>query len=73
VRRLLPRTEQQDVLYRNIDNDPEDWGAPKLAARNYYKPGYLLDRVPRGRVIRVRPKGSYWRGRKEKIGGNWGC
>ena len=67
-RNLLPRTEQQDRLYRNPDNDPRGpWRPNNLAARNYYSLGTYSIECPGGRVIPGPPKGSYWRVSEERF------
>lgn len=67
-RRLLPRTNQQNQNYRNIDNDPRGpWRPNNLAARNYYSKGTYKIVCPGGRVIDGPPKGSYWRISEEKL------
>jgi site-specific DNA-methyltransferase (adenine-specific)/adenine-specific DNA-methyltransferase len=59
---LLPRTEKQDRVYKNPDNDPRGpWRPNNLAARNFYSKGVYAIRCPGGRVIPGPPKGSYWR------------
>ncbi|MBV6400598.1 MAG: hypothetical protein CNIPEHKO_00891 [Anaerolineales bacterium] len=67
-RNLLPRTEQQDQLYKNPDNDPRgDWRPNNLAARNYYSKGTYSITTPGGRVVSGPPKGSYWRLSEERL------
>jgi site-specific DNA-methyltransferase (adenine-specific)/adenine-specific DNA-methyltransferase len=67
-RNLLPRTEQQDRLYKNPDNDPRgDWRPNNLAARNYYSKGTYSITTPGGRVISGPPKGSYWRLSEDRL------
>lgn len=65
---LLPRTEEQDAVFKNPDNDPRGpWRPNNLAARNYYSKGtYSID-CPGGRHIPGPPPGSYWRVSKEKF------
>jgi adenine-specific DNA-methyltransferase len=66
---LLPRTEEQDAVYKNPDNDPRGlWRPNNLAARNYYSKGTYAIRCPGGRLIEGPPKGSYWRVSEEKFG-----
>jgi adenine-specific DNA-methyltransferase len=68
TRKLLPRTEQQDQLYKNPDNDPRGlWRPNNLAARNYYSRGTYPITTPGGRVISGPPKGSYWRISEERL------
>ena len=59
--RLVPRSEKQNKLYKNPDNDPRGlWRPNNLAARNYYSKGTYAIQCPGGRVIDGPPKGSYW-------------
>jgi adenine-specific DNA-methyltransferase len=65
---LLERTEDQNAVYKNPDNDPRGpWGPNNLAARNYYSKGIYAIRCPGGRVIDGPPKGSYWRVSEDKF------
>ena len=65
---LLPRTERQDAVYRNPDNDPRGpWRPNNLAARNPYSKGRYAIRCPGGRVIEGPPSGSYWRMSEERL------
>ncbi len=67
-RNLLPRTERQDRVYKNIDNDPRGpWRPNNLAARNFYSLGTYEIRCPSGRVISGPPRGQYWRVSKDKL------
>ena len=64
----LPRTERQDKLYKNPDNDPRGpWTSGDLSARNYYGAGTYPVTTPKGRVISGPPKGMYWRVSREKM------
>ncbi len=64
----LPRTERQDKLYKNPDNDPRGpWTSGDLSARNYYGAGTYPVTTPKGRIISGPPKGMYWRVSKEKM------
>ena len=64
----LPRTEQQDAVYRNPDNDPRGlWRPNNLAARNRYSKGLYAITCPSGRVIDGPPRGSYWRVSEERL------
>ncbi len=68
VRNLLPRTEDQDKLYKNPDSDPRGlWRPNNLAARNYYSKGTYSIVTPSGRTIAGPPKGSYWRISEERL------
>lgn len=65
---LLPRTEGQDSVYRNPDNDPRGpWRPNNLAARNFYSKGTYSITCPGGRVIPGPPPGSYWRVSEDKL------
>jgi adenine-specific DNA-methyltransferase len=65
---LLERTEQQNAVYKNLDNDPRgQWRPNNLAARNYYSKGTYSIKCPGGRVIAGPPNGSYWRVSEEKF------
>lgn len=65
---LLPRTEEQNAIFKNPDNDPRGlWRANNLAARNFYSKGTYSITCPGGRVIDGPPRGSYWRISEEKF------
>lgn len=65
---LLARTDEQNAVYRNPDNDPRGpWRPNNLAARNYYSKGTYSITCPSGRVIPGPPSGSYWRVSEEKF------
>nr|VFK16848.1 MAG: adenine-specific DNA-methyltransferase [Candidatus Kentron sp. LFY] len=65
---LLPRTENQDSIYKNPDADPRGlWRPNNLAARNYYSKGTYPITCPGGRIIEGPPSGSYWRTSEEKL------
>jgi DNA modification methylase len=67
-RNLLPRSEEQDKRYRNLDNDPRGiWKPGGLDARNYYSLGTYPITTPSGRVVAGPPKGSYWRVSLDKL------
>ena len=64
----LPRTESQDAVYKNPDNDPRGpWRPNNLAARNRYSKGIYPITCPSGRVIDGPPRGSYWRVSEERL------
>ena len=68
VPNLLARTEAQDSVYRNPDEDPRGpWRPNNLAARNPYSKGVYSITCPGGRKIDGPPKGSYWRVSKERL------
>ncbi len=65
---MLPRTEAQDAVYENPDDDPRGpWRPNNLAARNFYSKGTYAITCPGGRIIPGPPKGSYWRFSEEKL------
>ncbi len=65
---LLPRTEAQDAIFSNPDNDPRgDWRPNNLSARNFYSKGTYEIVCPSGRVILGPPSGSYWRISEQKF------
>lgn len=65
---LLPRTEEQNAIFKNPDNDPRGlWRANNLAARNFYSKGTYSITCPGGRIIDGPPRGSYWRISEEKF------
>ncbi len=65
---LLPRTDGQNAIFKNPDNDSRGlWRANNLAARNYYSKGTYSITCPGGRVIDGPPRGSYWRISEEKF------
>lgn len=58
---LLPRTADQDKVYKNPDNDPRGlWRPDNLSARNPYSLGIYPITCPGGRVIPGPPAGRYW-------------
>ena len=65
---LLPRTDKQNSLYSNPDNDPRGpWRPNNLSARNYYSKGTYSIKCPSGRIIEGPPDGAYWRYSEEKF------
>ncbi|MCY4426130.1 MAG: site-specific DNA-methyltransferase [Halieaceae bacterium] len=65
---LLKRTDSQDEVYRNLDNDPRGrWRPNNLAARNFYSKGTYSITCPGGRTIDGPPPGSYWRVSEDKF------
>ena len=65
---LLPRTDKQNAIYSNPDNDPRGpWRPNNLSARNYYSKGTYSITCPSGRVIEGPPDGAYWRYSEEKF------
>ena len=64
----MPRSESQDKIYKNPDNDPRGlWRPDNLSARNPYSLGIYSVSTPGGRVIDGPPKGRYWAISKEKL------
>ncbi|MBL0372616.1 site-specific DNA-methyltransferase [Rhizobium sp. KVB221] len=64
----LPRSEKQDAMYKNPDNDPRGlWTSGDFSARNFYGAGTYAITNPAGRVIAGPPPGMYWRFSKEKL------
>ncbi|MCC5958441.1 MAG: site-specific DNA-methyltransferase [Rhodobacteraceae bacterium] len=65
---LLARSEGQDDIYKNPDNDPRGrWRPNNLAARNFYSKGTYEISCPGGRKIPGPPSGSYWRMSEQKL------
>ncbi len=57
----LPRTVEQNKLYKNPDNDPRGpWTSGDLTARNYYGDGQYEVTGPTGKKF-TSGKGRYWR------------
>lgn len=66
--RLLPRSEEMEARYGNLDNDERGpWASDNLTARNFYGAGTYPVTCPSGRVIEGPPSGTYWRVSKEKF------
>jgi site-specific DNA-methyltransferase (adenine-specific)/adenine-specific DNA-methyltransferase len=58
---LVPRSEEQDAAYKNLDGDPRGpWKTVDLSARNPYSEGLYEVTTPSGRVISGPPTGRYW-------------
>jgi adenine-specific DNA-methyltransferase len=56
----LPRTEEADARYSNLDNDPRGpWSSSDLTARNYYGEGKYEVTSPSGNRF-LPPRGRYW-------------
>ena len=65
---LLARTDEQNAVYKNTDNDPRGpWRPSNLSARNYYSKGMYSIRCPGGRLIEGPPTGRYWVVSEEKF------
>ncbi len=53
---LLPRTEEQNAAYKNLDKDKRGvWKTSDLSARNFYSAGTYQIICPSGRVIESPP------------------
>jgi len=66
--RLLPRTEEMEARYANLDSDSRGpWTSGDLSARNFYGEGTYPVTCPSGRVIDGPPPGTYWRVSKAKF------
>ncbi len=62
---LLPRTEEADARYENLDNDSRGpWKAGDVSARNYYSEGQYEVTSPSGKKFWP-PKGRYWTVKRE--------
>ena len=58
---LLPRSDEQNAIYTNRDNDPRGpWLGGDLSARNKYSLGIYPITAPSGRVIPGPANGRYW-------------
>lgn len=61
VPHMMARTEKQNSLYKNPDNDPRGpWMSDNLSARNPYSLGMYSIKCPSGRIIDGPPSGRYW-------------
>ena len=57
---LLPRTEEANARYENLDDDPRGpWTSGDLSARNYYADGQYEVISPSGAKYQP-PRGRYW-------------
>lgn len=57
----LPRTEEMEARYKNLDNDARGlWKPADMTARNAYDAGVYPVVSPSGRVIDGPPTGRYW-------------
>lgn len=60
-RNLLPRSEEADARYENLDNDPRGpWKPSDMTARNYYSKGLYKVTGPSGKTF-TSGVGRYWR------------
>ncbi len=63
----LPRTEKQNLSYKNLDNDPRGvWTSGDLLRTEYREYAYYPIISPTG-IEHYPPKGSSWRFNKERI------
>jgi len=64
-RNLLPRSDELNESYKNLDNDPRgSWTTNAIQARNFYSLGTYEIKSPSGRSF-FPPSGTYWRISKE--------
>lgn len=64
---LLPRTEKQDDLYKNLDNDPRGpWQPDNLTRAEYRERDYYAIKTPSGREV-FPPSGRSWSRPPEEI------
>ena len=64
---LLPRSEEMDKRYKNVDNDPRGiWKSSDLSVKTYSATTDYPIKTPGGRVVNP-PKGYSWRVNKEKF------
>ena len=65
---LLPRTEEADARYGNLDDDPRGpWKPGDFSARNPYSKGRYQITCPGGRIIDGPPPGRYWRSSEDRL------
>ena len=65
---MLPRTEKQDAIYKNPDNDPRGLWRPDNLTRNEYRERdcYPITSPKTGEVF-YPPKGASWRHPREEV------
>ncbi|MFA7319522.1 MAG: site-specific DNA-methyltransferase [Parcubacteria group bacterium] len=64
---LLPRTEEMNARYKNLDNDPRgNWKSSDLSVKTYAKSCDYKITIPSGRIVSP-PKGYSWRVNKKKF------
>ncbi len=67
IRNLLPRAKEQDVRYKNLDNDPRGlWKSSGLDAKRLTPKDIYPIKTPSGRIV-MPPKGSSWRVSKKRF------
>ncbi len=65
--KFLPRTEDAESRYSNLDNDPRGvWSSSDLTARNYYSKGTYEVTSPSGKKFKA-GIGTYWRTSYERF------
>ena len=58
---LLPRTEEQDIRYKNPDNDPQgSWSPDNIVVKTYSAKYDYKMKTPSGRIVNP-PTGFCWR------------
>jgi adenine-specific DNA-methyltransferase len=64
---LLPRTEEMNIRYKNLDNDPRGlWKSSGLDVKTYSEAYDYPIKTPSGRIVNP-PKGYCWRVSKERF------
>ena len=64
---LLPRTEKQNAIYKNPDNDPRGvWASDNLSVKTYSERTDYPITTPSGRIVNP-PSGGCWRVSREKF------
>lgn len=65
---MLPRTEKQDAIYKNLDNDPRGLWRPDNLTRSEYRERdcYPITSPKTGKVF-YPPKGASWRHPREEV------
>lgn len=64
---LLPRTDEMNARYKNVDNDPRGlWQSDNLAVKTYSKANDFPIETPSGRVVNP-PAGACWRVSQAKL------
>jgi len=65
---LLPRTDKQDSIYKNPDNDPRGlWRPDNLTRTEYRERDYYPITSPKTGEVFYPPKGSSWRHPREQV------
>ncbi|MEI8339480.1 MAG: site-specific DNA-methyltransferase [bacterium] len=64
---LLPRSEEMDKRYKNVDNDPRGlWKSSDLSVKTYSATTDYPIKTPAGRIVNP-PRGYSWRVNKDKF------